>query len=281
MTEKKKQIKVSFDNGITSIIDENIYNLILELENKIKNPINLPHFWNLSRSIKELDENFLSFYSYLLKNSKLSYSQLYQDLFVLFIFEEKKNGVFLEFGATDGINLSNTVLLENKFEWKGLLAEPSTKWHSNLRKNRPNCKIIEECIYTESGKKLNFFTSDIGELSTLEEFRQSDLTSMPGNTKARNKNGYNHKVLTISLNDVFKQYFDDSPIDYMSVDTEGSELLILEKFDFEKYSPKVVTVEHNYSNNQEKLDALFRENNYARVFEKYTQFDAWYVLNYK
>ena len=281
MTQNKKQIKVNFDNGITSIIDENVYNLILELENKIKNPIKLPYFWNLSRSIKELDESFLSFYSYLLKNSKLSYSQLYQDLFVLFIFKEKKNGTFLEFGATDGIDLSNTALLENKFEWKGLLAEPSTKWHSNLRKNRPNCKIIEKCIYTETGKQLDFFTSDIGELSTLEEFRQSDLTSMPGNTKARNKNGYNHKVLTISLNDVFKEYFDESPVDYMSVDTEGSEFLILEKFDFEKYSPKVVTVEHNYSNNQEKLDTLFSENNYTRVFKKYTQFDAWYVLNYK
>ena len=62
---------------------------------------------------------------------------------------------------------------------------------------------------------------------------------MPGNTKARNKNGYNHEVLSISLNDVFKEYFDNSPIDYMSVDTEGSELLILEKFDFEKYSPRL------------------------------------------
>ena len=84
-----------------------------------------------------------------------------------------------------------------------------------------------------------------------------------------------------SLNDVFKKYFNNSPIDYMSVDTEGSELLILQNFDFEKFSPRIVTVEHNYTDNQKKLDTLFIENNYTRIFKEYTQFDAWYVLNNK
>ena len=279
MKQNRQQITLSFDNGITSTIDENVFKLIKELENQIKNPIKLPYFWNLSRSIKNVDEKFLKFYSFLLGNARLSKSQLYQDLFVLFTSQEKKNGTFLEYGATDGLNLSNTFLLENQFNWKGLLAEPSKKWHSSLKKNRPNSNIIEECIYSETGKNLNFFTSDAGELSTLEEFRQSDISSMPGNTNLRNKSGYNHKVLTISLNDVFKKYFNNSPIDYMSVDTEGSELLILQNFDFKKFSPKIVTVEHNYTENQKKLDALFIENNYARIFKEYTQFDAWYVLN--
>tara|TARA_Y100001968_G_scaffold176164_1_gene161427 strand:+ start:2942 stop:3226 length:285 start_codon:yes stop_codon:yes gene_type:complete len=45
-----------------------------------------------------------------------------------------------------------------------------------------------------------------------------------------------------------------------------------------KYSPKVVTVEHNFTNN-EKLDNLFKENNYIRFFSDQSQFDAWYVRN--
>ena len=67
---------------------------------------------------------------------------------------------------------------------------------------------------------------------------------------------------TISLNDVFVKYFNGERIDYMSVDTEGSEFLILSNFNFGKYGPKVVTVEHNFTSSEKKLDALFKENKY-------------------
>ena len=100
---------------------------------------------------------------------------------------------------------------------------------------------------------------------------------MPGNTQARNASGYNCLVDTISLNDVILKYFNGAQIDYMSVDTEGSELLILKNFNFEKYAPKIVTVEHNFSDAQNELDELFTRNNYLRFFNDFTQFDAWYV----
>ena len=101
---------------------------------------------------------------------------------------------------------------------------------------------------------------------------------MPGNTKARNASGYKCEVDTISLNDVISKYFDGTKIDYMSVDTEGSELLILKHFDFSKYAPKVVTVEHNFTDSEKELDELFAKHNYCRFFKEFTQFDAWYVL---
>ena len=100
---------------------------------------------------------------------------------------------------------------------------------------------------------------------------------MPGNTRARNASGYNCEVKTISLNDVISKYFDGIKIDYMSVDTEGSELLILKQFDFDNYAPKVVTVEHNFSDAEAELDELFFRYNYQRFFKGFTQFDAWYV----
>ena len=36
-------------------------------------------------------------------------------------------------------------------------------------------------------------------------------------------------------------------IDYLSIDTEGSEFLILKNFDFQKHTIKLITVEHNYA----------------------------------
>ena len=53
-----------------------------------------------------------------------TYSQLGQDLDVIKHYNFKENGFFVEIGANDGISLSNTYLLEKKYNWKGLCIEP-------------------------------------------------------------------------------------------------------------------------------------------------------------
>ena len=63
-----------------------------------------------------------------------SNSQLYQDIFVLNELNFIRNGFFVEFGALDGIKNSNTFLLESKYGWTGILAEPSKKFFSQLEK---------------------------------------------------------------------------------------------------------------------------------------------------
>ena len=52
-----------------------------------------------------------------------SKAQLKQDLFVLATLNFKRNGYFVEFGATSGVDISNTCLLEFDFGWRGILAE--------------------------------------------------------------------------------------------------------------------------------------------------------------
>ena len=54
-----------------------------------------------------------------------SKSQLWQDLFVLSELDFKRKVFFVEFGATNSIDLSNTYLLETDFEWVGILVEPA------------------------------------------------------------------------------------------------------------------------------------------------------------
>ena len=279
MNEKTKKFKINFNDGKSSFIDENTLKYIINLQNALKNQILIPKFYDLTKSLNNYNQELLDFYSFIFKNREISHSQLFQDLFVLFKLGNKRKGRFLEFGATNGKELSNSYLLEKNFEWEGILAEPSPQWEKSLKENRPRTKIINECIYSESGTMIDFFVSKKGVLSTINEFRESDIESIPGNTKARNEEGYLVKVPTISLNDVFIKHFNGEKIDYMSVDTEGSELLILSKFNFEKYGPKIVTVEHNFTSAQKNLDNLFEENNYKRFFPQQTQFDSWYIRN--
>ena len=206
-------------------------------------------------------------------------SQIFQDIFASFVVGEKYEKTFLEFGATDGFNLSNSFLLENSFKWKGVLAEPSPQWHEDLKKNRKNSKIITKCIWKESGKKLDFFMSDFGELSSLKDFVESDKVSIPNNVEARLKSGKTISVETISLNDVIKEYFNGNCPSYISIDTEGSEYEILKAFDLDNFKPKVFTIEHNHTENESKIDELLINKGYIRIFRKLTSFDAWYVAS--
>ena len=63
--------------------------------------------------------------------SWLEYSkaQLHQDIFVLAEHDFKSSGYFVEFGATNGHDLSNTYLLDTQFGWRGIVAEPEKSWH--------------------------------------------------------------------------------------------------------------------------------------------------------
>ena len=195
-------------------------------------------------------------------------TSFFVSVFASCVIANRHPNTFLEFGATDGVELSNSKMLEDKFNWKGVLAEPSPQWHASLKKNRPNTKIITDCVWTQTGDTLDFFVSDMGELSTIEQFRNSDEDSLAANTRQRNKAGKTVPVTTISLNDLIESAFPDAPPSYLSVDTEGSELDILTAFDFAKHAPVVLTVEHNHTKAEPLIDKLLAKNGYQRVFRK-------------
>ena len=247
---------------------------------------NIDHFAILDRAFKlkmldvdETEKNMLfNFINSTKGKSKFIKSQLYQDVFADFLIENNYNKTFLEFGATDGIDLSNTHFLENYSKWKGVLGEPDPQWHEQLKKNRPDSKIITKCIWKKTGETLDFLSSENGVLSTINSFRYSDKDSMSENSKLRNNKFKNFKIESISLNDLIRDEFNDTAPSYISVDTEGSEFEILKNFDFKKYQPIFFTVEHNYTSNQKSIDELMIANDYVRIFRKITSFDAWYVL---
>lgn len=218
---------------------------------------------------------FMRYASNHIRNSK---SQLLQDIFASYCISDQ-NPSFLEFGATDGVSLSNSYFLEKVLGWSGVLAEPSPQWHTALKHNRPSSRILFDCIWSETGKQLDFFVSDAGVLSTISGYKDSDKESMPGNTSIRNAKGYLTKVNTLSLTDVLYEFFPSSGPSYMSIDTEGSEFDILRSCDFKSHRPKVLTVEHNFTKLNASLDDLLCSHNYNRVFSQFTDFDAWYVSN--
>lgn len=206
-----------------------------------------------------------------LKSSSSIKSQASQDLFALFASDFKRGGYFVEFGATDGMSLNNTWLLENKFQWSGILAEPARLWQANLVQNR-SCHIEFDCVWSRSGETVDFLETSEATLSTIEEFHDHD-----GRLRLKRGDHKTYQVKTISLIDLLRKYQAPQFIDFMSVDTEGSEYEILKAFDWSAYRFGSICIEHNYTNQRSNILALLQSNGYKRVFEGLSGADDWYV----
>jgi len=198
-----------------------------------------------------------------------SFAQLRQDLWVLHETRHKRDGYFVEFGATDGINLSNTCLLERDFGWRGILAEPNPAWHAALRQNR-KAAIDLRCVFGRSGEHVAFAATRHPELATIVGYESND-----GHRQARRDHTI-VEVETVSLNDLLEQHGAPRNIDYISVDTEGSELDILQVFDFERWNVALFSVEHNRTGLEQGVDRLMQRHGYERRYPGISKFDAWY-----
>ncbi len=204
-----------------------------------------------------------------LAQSGYSRSQLLQDLFVLSELGTRP-GFFVEFGATDGVRLSNTWLLEKRLGWKGILAEPAKCWHQRLKANR-SCLIEHDCVWRASGERLPFLETPDAELATLADYRSVDA-----HAKSR-QSAKAYEVTTVSLSDLMERHQAPANPDYLSIDTEGSEFEILQTFNFSKYPFKVITCEHNFTPAREKIHGLLTCAGYVRKHQEISAFDDWYI----
>lgn len=179
-----------------------------------------------------------------------SYSQFAQDLNVLRYFGHKTHGFFVELGAGDGKDLSNTLLLERDYGWRGVLIEPNPSHLPSLLALRRNACISSGLCFSEAGRLVEFTFAD--HLSGISDSitRYTDIL----------KNGNRTTLMTTTtLTRVLDECKAPALIDYLSLDTEGSELEILRGVDFSRYNFLYITVEHNHVEPQRSLLRQFLE----------------------
>jgi FkbM family methyltransferase len=235
--------------------------------------LNLPYIVKSNNDLRNSDH--VKFIGRCLSLVDISHSQNFQDVWVIHE-TMKMGGFFVEFGATDGISGSNSFILSRDYKWKGILSEPNPVWHDRLMENRKddNTAISFDCIYTSTDQIVDFLAAQEPDLSTIQGFEKADEHS------AKRKDSTTISVKTITLLDLLKRY--DAPInvDYISVDTEGSEYDILSAF-FEtntEYEVKCFTVEHNLNVDvRVKLFNLMTANGYTRKFPELSRWDDFYV----
>lgn len=200
----------------------------------------------------------------------MGHSQIGQDLFVLRTLGWKRDGWFVEFGATDGFTLSNTWLLEQHFGWQGILAEPGRCWHRALHTSGRKAAIDTDCLWSRSGETLMFHEAGFAETSAVAPFRQEGVHDRPGLAS--------YPVRTVSLADLLERHGAPREIDYLSIDTEGAEYEILRDFPFESWRFRVITCEHNWGPDRAATQALLASHGYVLQYPDQTLFEDWYVF---
>jgi len=200
-----------------------------------------------------------------------SYSQLGQDLAVLEHFGDISGGYFVDIGANDGITLSNTYLLETQYAWNGICIEPQNETYNRLEKNR-KCICVDKAAYSVSGLNLEFVEKYDWLLSGLKDhfdfefFKEAPIKGIVS-------------VQTSTLTDILDAHGAPNYINYLSIDTEGSEIAILKGIDFNKYRFGFISIEHAHRvKDRAEQRAILEANGYT--FLKQADFDDYYIGPY-
>lgn len=196
-----------------------------------------------------------------------SRAQLLQDLVQIHLRGEKREGYFVEIGVGNGVDFSNTYLFEKSLGWRGLLVEPNPDFHAAIRESR-DAALATEAAFERTGDSVPFLKQSSGEMSGIADF-----------TKQRRKGtAETIDVPTIRTDELFAREGVPAFVDFMSVDTEGTEYEILSAIDFAATRFGFIAVEHNHHEaRRRRVKALLEEKGYRRVLDHVSQFDDWFL----
>ena len=161
------------------------------------------------------------------------YSQFGQDLWLSNKESLKsKKGFFVDVGASHRKNgyMSNTLFLEQAYDWSGILVEPNKKLINDLIKSR-QAILMESAVFNYDGE-LSFKKGSSGAGSKVSP----DGDIVPCKT----------------LTSILKEFKAPSLVDFLSIDVEGSEIKVLEGLDFSLYQFSYIIIESNKKSSEIK-----------------------------
>lgn len=177
------------------------------------------------------------------------FSQYGQDKYINDnFFHNKRNGIFLDVGAHDGITLSNSYFFEKQLDWTGICVEALPDVFEQLQVNR-HCTCVNGAAWYEDCKKT--FRKVIGYAEMLSGIVDTYDAQHVSRINVENQSHQGEYVdIEVQCYDLTKLLLNNNltKIDFMSIDTEGSEPEILSKLDFDKINIQVLLVENNYNN---------------------------------
>jgi FkbM family methyltransferase len=218
-------------------------------------------------------DNALHFRAFASAIAQQCRSLLLQEAWILWRTNAKEGGYFVELGAGDGLNRSNTCLLEWSYKWSGVVADAHPELAELLRRNR-SCFVSSKCVYSRTGEAIDFMAARDRRLSRI-----AAIDALDSHETTRSRDFKLVSVESVSLSDLLAEAGAPADIDYISMDTEGSEPEILRHFDFRKWNVRLLTVNHDFSPRRNETEDILGRNGYTRIWKEIAQSDDWYVKN--
>ena len=189
----------------------------------------------------------------------------FQDNLVWQFFSCRHEGFFIEVGANDPIDGSLTWLLEQN-GWRGILVEPQSRLYPLLKGRRP-ASVIVQAACTAPEKRgladLHIPSDDLNPFATLAP-NLDDLSVQYERTE---------KTEALTLDEVIERAGQGRKVDFVSIDTEGTELDVLRGFSIERHHPSLVLVEDK----GHSLDKHRHLVQHGYKLAKRTELNNWYV----
>lgn len=187
-----------------------------------------------------------------------SYSQEGEDLILRRYFETQEMGFYIDVGAHHPFRFSNTYLFY-KMGWWGINIDAmpdSMRLFNRYRKRDINI----ECGVSDKTNILEYYEFDDPALNGFNK----DI-SLERNENTGYKIQRIVKVNVKTLSDILNEYkfLSKQKISFLTIDAEGFDFKVLKSIDLNKFSPKLILIEDNKKDKNEK------NGNYLKKFGYY------------
>ena len=192
------------------------------------------------------------------------FGQFLDDKAMSSYFSDNYKGVCIEVGAYDGKDCSNTLHFENK-GWRALCIEPIPEIFEKCKQNRKECV---NCCISDADKESQPFTvyyHDEKQLSAISSLKPDNrLIESHGDYITSSKT---IDVKTRSLTSLLNELDYPKNIDFISIDTENTELNVLKGLDLNTYNVTFFIIENNY--NDPYCEEYLKQFGYLKVLRFY------------
>lgn len=188
------------------------------------------------------------------------YGQHNEDAYIKTFFPDNYTGVCVDVGAYDGKSGSNTYYFEER-GWRCLCIEPILESFiacRNCRKECVNCACGE---HNQENASFTIFCLEGQNLSAISSLSPDQRLIDSHNHLITKREGVLLQVKTLTTLLDERNY--PTNIDFISIDTENTELDVLKGLDLNKYNVKLLVIENNF--NEPQIEEYLKKFNYKKV----------------